>query len=231
MYRLLRGHLFVFIIFMAMGKTMAADHKLITHTSQETFDLNAHIVRLKSTPNLILPLEEELAILDQLTQFNLGKYLLENKRINGYWTAFWVIHGPQQKLEHPLENWLINKAPSFLASQQRFKVFRQIMQKNLRLNMRLASIPCGLMDDLLGLDYSLVQNVEVDGYDLDPESLDLATKNAQKYKTGSAVSFHNKDAWHLDAKETYDIITSNGLNFYEADDQKVERLYKEFYQA
>jgi SAM-dependent methyltransferase len=190
-----------------------------------------HENRLRSIPNPILSLEEELEILHQLTEFELGRFLLENGGINGYWTAYWLIHGPKKDLHHPLEKWLIHELPFFQASRERFKIFQQVTQQRLRSNMKLASIPSGLLDDLLGLDYTNMENIELVGIDLDEDSLDLGEKNIQNYHPNAVVSFAKKDAWNLGVTETYDLITSNGLNFYEPDDQKVEKLYQEFYQA
>lgn len=215
-----------------MGKVkLASKENLITHGISGSFDLKFHEDRLRNTPSLILPLEEELTLLNQLTEFELGRFLLENKGINGYWTAYWVVHGPQKKFDHPLEEWLIHKTPGFKASQERFKIFQKEIQSRLHSNMKLASIPCGLMDDLLGLDYEGKENIELIGIDLDQESLDLGKINAQKYSPKANVSFYRRDVWSMGALEEYDLITSNGLNFYEADEEKIVDLYKTFYQA
>lgn len=43
------------------------------------------------------------------------------------------------------------------------------------------------------------------------------------------TSFIQADAWNLNLDEKVDIITSNGLNIYESDDQRVLELEKKFY--
>lgn len=96
--------------------------------------------------------------------------------------------------------------------------------------MHISSIPCGLMDDLLGLSYLDVDNVTLTGIDLDAHSIFLAQKNAKKYGFKN-VNFHQEDAWKLDIDQEYDIITSNGLNIYEQDDGRVVALYQQFCQA
>jgi len=220
----------------AKGSSMSSDElesneKIITHEVKGTFNLQSIENRLRKAPNLILSLEKEIEILHQMTEFELGRFLLANGGINGYWTAYWLIHGPQKKLENPLEDWLINRSPSFTASQERYKIFQREIQSRLRSNMKLASIPCGLMDSLLGLDYTHLENVELIGVDIDQESLILAKENILKYRPNAKVSFLKKSAWHLDTSDSYDLITSNGLNFYEADDRKVVGLYKSFFKA
>src|SRR5579872_4130915 len=64
--------------------------------------------RLKSAQNLALPLADELAILEQLTEFELGRFLMVNKGLNGYWTAYIILHGPQKQGLSPLEYWMLH---------------------------------------------------------------------------------------------------------------------------
>ncbi|MBS3903794.1 MAG: hypothetical protein KGZ39_00525 [Simkania sp.] len=40
-----------------------------------------------------------------------------------------------------------------------------------------------------------------------------------------------KDAWAIDISEKFDLLTSNGLAFYEPNDTKVIALYRQFYNA
>ncbi len=208
----------------------ATSAQLITHHEDASLDLNRIQTRLQSSGNLALPLEEELELLEQLTQFELGRFLLKNKGLNGYWTYYIILHGPTKSDLHPLEHWLLNKAPTVKATQERFQIFRHELQSRLQSGMTLASIPCGRMDDLLGLDYSKVSDIQLVGIDLDRQSLVLAQDVANTYGYKN-VSLLHKDAWNLGAKAQYDIITSNGLNIYESDDQKVIELYKEFFSA
>jgi SAM-dependent methyltransferase len=202
----------------------------ITHNLEKNYNLEAHKERLRQQKNLTLPLDEELSLLTQLNEFGFGKFLLTNKGINGYWTAHMVLHGRHKKDLHPLDSWLMTKSPIILATQERFQIFKKHLQAALKSNMTLASVPCGLMDDLLGLDYTGLHNVKLVGLDLDSASLTLAHENAIEHKI-SFASFIKKDAWNLGVTKAYDIITSNGLNFYEKDDERVVKLYQEFYKA
>ena len=220
-----------------MGMTQnAIASSLITHQHDERDSLTQLEIqniedRLQSRSDLTLPLEEEIQLLHQMTEFELGRFLLKNGGISGYWTAYWLIHGPQKQLSHPLEDWLINKAPAFMASRERYQIFSTETQKRLKPGIKLASIPCGLLDDLLHLDYSESPNTQIFGFDLDEESIELAKDNAKKYGKDSASHIETRDAWNLNADQEFDIITSNGLNFYEPDDGKVIELYKSFYVA
>lgn len=207
------------------------EETLITHNRKKAFSIEETKDRLKSAASLTLSLEEELALLDQLAQIPLGRFLLENKGLNGEMTAYIILHGPKEPPKSSLEEWMLHKCPVVKATQERFQIFRDQLQKSLKDGMTLTSLPCGLMDDLLGLDYSEVKDIKLVGIDLDGRSLKLAEENA-KNKTGNfEASFFKKDAWHLNAAEECDILTSNGLNIYEKNDQKVIELYDQFYKA
>lgn len=180
--------------------------------------------------NLSMPLHEEMDLLEQLSDFELGRFLLSNKGLNGYWTAYIILHGPKQQNLHPLEAWILHHSPSVKATQERFRIFQKVLQKNLRDNITIASVPCGLMDDLLTLDYSNTHNIRLVGIDLDKKSLDFAQEQSKQLNI-SNVRFIQSDAWKLKNNEEFDITTSNGLNIYEPDDEKVIALYRKFYQA
>ncbi len=213
------------------GAIKSEDH-LITHkNSLLAFNLSIYEEALKTKSNLSMPLDEAKALLKELSQFDLGRFLLTNKGLNGFWTAYIIIHGPQKKDISPLEHFLLHKAPSVKATQERFQIFKNILQSNLTSNTTIASLPCGVMDDLLGLDYSYVENIKITGIDLDGDSLEYAKKNAMAKKIDQEVSFLQKDAWSLDQENAYDLITSNGLNIYEPNDDQVIALYKSFYKA
>lgn len=209
---------------------------LRTHQAGELHPLTSEELapfrnRLRSLPTLTLPLEEAESLLEELNQFDLGRFLLRNGGINGYWTAYWIIHGPQQQLTSPLEKWLIHETPAFRASRERFSFFQQELQALIASHKKFASIPCGLMDDLLRLDYRSTEGVTLTGIDLDSGSLQLGHLNAQQLQPDLTIAFLQKDAFSLELKEEFDVITSNGLNFYEHEDAKVINLYKSFFQA
>jgi SAM-dependent methyltransferase len=85
------------------------------------------------------------------------------------------------------------------------------------------------MGDLLELDFSGLSQFTLHGFDLDQESLDLAAKRAGERGLEERCFFFKRDAWALGEGAEFDLIASNGLNFYEADDAKTVDLYREFY--
>jgi SAM-dependent methyltransferase len=173
----------------------------------------------------------------QLATFDLGAFLLKNLGLNGYWTSYILLHpdkGRQTRLNNggrslcELESWLLDRCPIFIATQERYRIFKKLTQAVLRPSMELASIPCGLMDDLLSLDYSALSGIRITGVDLDKSSLAHAQANFDLLKPRASACFEQKDAWTLDSSRRWDLITSNGLNIYVEDDTQCVELYKSF---
>jgi len=112
----------------------------------------------------------------ELSEFELGRYLLNNLGLNGQWTSYVLLYperGSQTRLSSDgsplgdLETWLLERCPILLATQQRFCLMRGLTQPLLRSGMQLASLPSGLMDDLLTLDYAASHDVSLTAIDLD----------------------------------------------------------------
>lgn len=203
---------------------------IISHGADIHIDIEARKQEILSNSQPILPHEQELEMLEALCDFDLGRFLLANRGLNGYWTAYCILNHKQARLDNPLEQWLLTKAPGMVATQERFDIFQDLLQDLLQPNMHLASLPCGAMDDLLGLDYSNANHCRLTGIDLDLESLKLAEQNAQT-KGIENVHFDQRDAWALDIEHEFDVLTSNGLNIYEGNKERLVALYKQFYQA
>lgn len=187
--------------------------------------------RLQESKDIVLPLEEELELLAEMQTFELGRFLLQNRGLNGYWTSYIISEAPTKKLNSALEEWIIHKAPVVLATRERFHIFQNQLQTHLRPEMKIASVPCGVMDDLLKLDYRNLETVSLLGIDLDQASLNEASLRVEKKNLANPVRFLKRNAWDLGLNQEVDILTSNGLNIYEASDDKVTALYIEFYKA
>ncbi len=125
-----------------------------------------------------------------------------------------------------LESRLLNRCPIILATQERFQLFRALTQPLIRSGMRLASLPGGLMDDLLTLDYSGVEDVVLTAVDLDPDSLSGAEANYRQRNPPVTIECEARDAWNLESADRWDLITSNGLNIYVEDDERCTDFYR-----
>jgi SAM-dependent methyltransferase len=176
----------------------------------------------------------------ELEGFELGRFLKSNLGLNGFWTSYVLLHPDKGRISQKssdgsqigeLEGWMLDRCPIFLATQERFRIFRRLTQPLVHSEMRLASIPSGLMDDLLTLDYSGSQDVTVTAVDLDPASLEYARANFDKLGTPVRVEFEQRDAWNLGAVGRWDLVTSNGLNIYIEDDGRCVEFYRSIAEA
>lgn len=208
------------------------DEKLISHELGSEVDVKAIEKRLEENiDSLALPFLREKELLKQYVDSELGRYVLKNRGLNGYWTSRIILEEHHPKEKNELEELIYNKSPVVLATRERFYIFLEEVQKRVQSNMHFASLPCGLMDDLLRIDYSGVENVSLEGIDLDEESLDLARENANHFGLEKQCAFLKKDGWHLGIENKYDLLISNGLNIYVKEDDKVIELYKQFFVA
>ncbi len=166
----------------------------------------------------------------QLQGFEFGRWLLANSGgLNGYWTDY-MINPPSLEGAglQPLEQELLESAPTVLATRERAGIFKTFIQQQIKPGVCFASLPCGLMDDLLGLDWSGCEDFQLVGIDLDQQSLALAAGRAGERGLAPHCEFINKDAWQLAGDGRFDLLSSNGLNIYEPDDQQVTDLYSHF---
>ena len=186
--------------------------------------------RLKKAERLMLPLDRTLELLHQLKEFELGRFLLHNRGLNGYWTSYIFQHAFGKQPETSLESWLLTKS-LLIQARERFHRFKVELGQHVREGVHLASIPSGLMDDLLQLDYRGIRDFRLSGIDVDVQSLEFARQNARKRELEAHCQFLQRDAWKLDIRNEFDVISSNGLNMYEPNPQRLIELYRNFHAA
>ncbi len=176
---------------------------------------------------------EQLQILSELSDSSFAKRVFLHGGVTGSMTREMCLHPklPVKSSLPTLDDCLLNQAPSILATQERYQIFQNLLQAEIREEVVMASCPCGLMDDLLTLDFQEVQNYKLVGIDLDADSLDSASLNAIMTQQLSHSEFAQLDAWNLDYENTFDVITSNGLNIYEPSAERVTQLYEIFFRA
>jgi len=170
-------------------------------------------------------LKEQLDILDQLSEFPLGRFILENKGMNSAWIDY-TLRPPENGNLTPLEKFYLEEAPSTIATRESFYISQQIMQQNLCDGITITSIPCGVMANILTLDFSKVKNVRLVGIDLDFGALVHANQLAEAKGLQNNLELLQHDAWDLDAKSEYDMISSHGLNLYINDEEELISLYR-----
>ena len=155
--------------------------------------------RLRNSNSLILPLERNLELVDQLTEFELGRFLLHNRGLNGYWTSYIFQHPAGKPAEHVLEDWLLNRS-LLCRARERYYRYQTLLAELITQAETTASIPCGVMDDLLDLDYSGHGAVQLTGIDLDPESLYHANEKAKRVGMANRCRFSQQNARELKKK-------------------------------
>ena len=69
-----------------------------------------------------------------------------------------------------------------------------------------ASLPCGVVRDLLKLDFAGVENFRLVGIYIDSESLELAKKLAEEYRLSEKVEFHQEDAWNMPFQKEFALL-------------------------
>ena len=56
-------------------------------------------------------------------------------------------------------------------------------------------------------------------------------KLAKEYGLSQKVELHQEGAGNLSFKDKFKLLTNHGLNIYEPDNEKVTKLYQQFFQA
>jgi SAM-dependent methyltransferase len=87
------------------------------------------------------------------------------------------------------------------------------------------------MGDLLKIDYSNCNNFRLTGADIDPQAIEDAGHLAEEYNLSDSIELYQSDAWDIPFQNRFTLLTSNGLNIYEPDDENVTRLYGKFFDA
>lgn len=181
--------------------------------------------------------EQVCQILDSLSSFPLGRHILVTNGANGIWTDYmisfpWLEENLAGKMlaMNRIEYFIIFEMPTVLAQRELFLQSQKVAQNFVRAKNTLASIPCGVMRDLLSLEFNSSANVFIVGIDIDTESLNAAKKLARE-KGVNNVRFEQKDAWNLEIYSEFDFVTSIGLNCYEQDQDRVIELYRQVHNA
>ncbi|MEA3121021.1 MAG: hypothetical protein QOH33_562 [Paraburkholderia sp.] len=213
--------------------------QLISHGAQAHvgYEERVHLIKSRLREEKDVPgasVQQSIALLDQLAATEIGRFLIENRGLNAYWTHQLVTYRPgtmAARSPTDFEYRIFETLPAALATRERFGIFQQHLQGLLRPGAVLASIPCGLMGELLLLDYAGFDDIKLIGIDLDQTALDGALAVARERGLTDRVELRRADAWACGLYADVDVLTSNGLNIYEADDARVTALYRAFFDA
>lgn len=176
---------------------------------------------------------QQVGLLHALTGFALGRFLLEHRGLNAYWTHQLVTCRPASFAmpAGDLEYQLFERMPAVLAARERFHMFRRQLQARLRPGLTIASVPCGMMGELLSLDFGPDPQVELIGIDTDQAALDGARALARERGMAPSLTLRCEDALAGSLRGEVDILTSGGLDLDQRDDERAGALYRTFFDA
>lgn len=205
-------------------------------TLDSVVDINAlaedTIQKLKLQENLLVPFSTAISIVQNLTEFELGRSLMTIGQLTSSLVDY-LCHHDTSPSNHPFETWFLSKAPKIRAARERYYITRDILQNHLKSNINFGVMPCGVISKVAELDYSKVQNVKIVGYDNDVYGLVKAEKQMQPLVDQGIINLYllKRNIWLLDEDNQYDIILSNRLSVLEHDTNKVLGLFKQIYKA
>lgn len=176
-----------------------------------------------------------LRILEQLKEFELGRFLLVNRGLNGYWTDE-ILNRPvesnrKEQYTNSLEEYLFEESPTFAARREAQRTIHNEVSPKLRPGSTVASFPSGLMSEVLLAKTERFSGVEVFAIDLDAENFALIRERYGDRLVGNTFHMLQMDARHLDFCDHFDLICSTGLTFYMSSDDEVQQLLNRFYVA
>jgi SAM-dependent methyltransferase len=176
-------------------------------------------------------------LVDEFVKFPVGQHILLTGGASGAWTDYMICYPWAQKdvaskmlALSRMEYFLIFESLSVVAQRELFLRSQKEAQKHVKEGCTLLSLPCGVMRDLLTLDFSGAKDYTLIGVDLDPESLNAAQALANELNISNTQLIQD-NAWEFILDTPVDFINSIGLNVYVSDRKRVTALYRQFYQA
>ncbi|WP_186644134.1 class I SAM-dependent methyltransferase [Fluviispira vulneris] len=215
-------------------------YNILSHKNVQNDNFNntyQELLKKIKNNNIDVILQDELIkILDKFKSSEMGRFLIENSGFNGFWTEYMCSYPETKGLgfnvsENKDENYLMENLPIAIATQSRYQIFKSEIQKRLKDNIKIASLPCGLMNDILSLNFQDYKNFMLHGIDLDSSSLQQARAISLTKGLTYHCKFTREDAWEINYKNEYDLFISNGLNIYVDNDEKQIEMYKKIHNS
>lgn len=220
--------------------------ELISHRGADIPELAAAVAaaeqRIADAGPEYGPRAQLLADLELWQQCDLGRWMLVHHGWNAYWTRYCIGYDrTDDAITNEVERFFLTASPAVAATRERWAIMSELAAELLTPGSVGMSVPCGLMDDLVLLPGAPAAKALV-GLDLDAEAVGQAIDNAAAHGLTNTV-FAVGDAWQpslarvtAGVPELYaeaaaggvDLLMSNGLNIYVADDEDVLALYRAF---
>lgn len=157
--------------------------------------------------------------LNELAASPIGRFILVNGGVNGFWTNFLTRIGCEsirnkiepRKFDNKVEEYLIEWFAK-IRGEQEF-LLRNIIGPLLKPGFAVASIPSGLMSEVL-LAANHFENVKLYAIDIDKTNFDLIRKMYGDRLKGNDFHSLELDVLNLDFECTFDLITCLGFVMY-----------------
>ncbi|MBK2124314.1 SAM-dependent methyltransferase [Fangia hongkongensis] len=182
---------------------------------------------------------QESALLDifnELKESALGKFLIEHRGLNAYWTDVMVNYplyqsGEKEELDR-YDQLLLENFPTAKATQERFGFFKKVVQDEIdKEALNILAAPCGLLPEFFDIRYPSNAAIKIDALDLDRKVKAEISKKYHHHVLEKAYQFIEQDIFSFAVKDKYDLVVSNGLNIYIQSADKVKELYQIFHTA
>lgn len=186
--------------------------------------------------------DQLLEDLHALSRCEFGRWMLIHGGWNAYWTRYALDYVPPDDTAeaNPVELLLLTRAIGILATRERAAIFEDAISELIVPGAVAMSVGCGYMDELLRVP-TAGRAAHLVGLDFEPEALSGAAQTAVERGLSQLSTFAEGDAWDLLGARVVqgdphayrelvagrvDLLTSNGLNIYVADDEQTTALYR-----
>lgn len=224
-----------------MGPTMNQDQNL-SHNVENNIDINKAILAIekqiiKDGDLANSTVAYRLELLHELSKFELGKFIILNSGLNGYWIEYILYYcedSPRYANITDFEKKLLANFPLIKATQQRCQILLNILEELTKENFSIASLPCGTGHELLNIKKNAtVKNLELNFLDIDNKILAFAQQKASEYvlEPSTKLNFMQVDAWGISKvfQNKFNILVSSGLTIYEYNDDRILSFFIEVY--
>ncbi|WP_150467149.1 class I SAM-dependent methyltransferase [Francisella sp. SYW-9] len=186
--------------------------EIVSHGAFVSYDDAYNEIKLRIANDDVL-----LGLLSQLDNCPLGRFLIQNRGLNAYWTK--VITQNKGGYSSDFENKLITTFSGFNATQERYLNFKQKIS-NLLSGSKILAVPAGLLPEF-SEELILSKKFNIDAYDLDS-----SCAGQSGLAELEEVNYIVEDVFKMDVKNHYDAVVSNGLNIYLKTKGEVQKFFQ-----
>ena len=176
------------------------------------------------------------ASLEGLGKVEFGRFLIEHRGLNAYWTDVMVNfpnYTAQMRQKYSqLEQNMLDYFPTAQATQERFMFFKQAIKRHTKNGSKVLAAPSGLLPEFMQFnECAEINNIDITAYDIDSNTQALLKSRLCETNLEPQVQYVCQNIFELMDSNQYNLVVSNGLNIYIKDQAQVRSLYQIFYQS